>query len=215
MYEFPFASKIPEEVTSFVTLIRPFDNYTWIMAIVSSIITYFMLVLMQKLWSYQSGEPFENDFLYQGISSETVVLYFLGNDLVQENNLISLLLADLCITIFLIDEGIPDGWINRRGFFWPRKFIMLTWLMFAGSILLCGYKSTLLSTLIPIYYESTIETLIDVSNSDLPLTVPKNTAVHWLIGTDPRSAAKNIRGKLVLFPFNGLPPPWVNERYLK
>ena len=84
--------------------------------------------------------------------------------------------------------------------------------MFAGSLLLCGYKSTLLSTLIPIYYEGTVETLIDVSNSDLPLTVPKNTAVHWLIGTDPRSAAKPIRGKLVLFPFNGLPPPWVNKR---
>ena len=121
-------------------------------------------------------------------------------------------LPDLCITIFLIDEGIPNGWINRRGFFWPRKFIMLTWLMFSGTILLCGYKSTLLSTLIPIHYESTIDTLTDVSNSDLPLTAPKNTAVQWLIVTDPRSAAKQIRGKTIFFPFTGIPPPWVNER---
>ena len=68
MYEFPFASKLPAEVTSFATLVRPFDNYTWIMAFVSSIITYCMLVLIQRLWSYQSGDPFRNDFLYQGIS---------------------------------------------------------------------------------------------------------------------------------------------------
>ena len=90
---------------------------------------------------------------------------------------------------------------------------MLTWLMFAGTILLCGYKSTLLSTLITINYESTIETIADVSNSDLPLTAPKNTAVQKLIETDPRSVAEKIRSKAVYFPFTGIPPPWVNERY--
>ena len=75
MYEFPFASKIPGEVTSFVTLIRPFDKFTWIMAIASAIITYFILVLTQKIWSYQSGEPFDHDFLYQGISIVRFIIF--------------------------------------------------------------------------------------------------------------------------------------------
>ena len=87
--------------------------------------------------------------------------------------------------------------------------------MFAGTVLLCGYKSTLLSTLIPIYYESTIDTLIEVASSELPLTVPNNTAPHWIVRTDPRSEVKQIRGKIELFPFDGRPPPWVNKRYFK
>ena len=75
MYEFPFASKMPGEITSFVTLIRPFDKFTWIMAIASAIITYFILVLTQKIWSYQSGEPFSPDFLYQGISIVRCIIF--------------------------------------------------------------------------------------------------------------------------------------------
>ena len=84
--------------------------------------------------------------------------------------------------------------------------------MFASSILQWGYKSTLFSTLVPIFYEDTLETLADVANSDLPLLVPKNTAPHWLIGTDPRPAAKKILAKTIVYPFNGTAPDWVYKR---
>ena len=67
MYEFPFASRSPREVTSFVTLFRPFDDYTWIMAFVTSAIFFLALVVTQKLWAYQSRNPYTSDFLYQGI----------------------------------------------------------------------------------------------------------------------------------------------------
>ena len=68
IYEFPWSSRLPREVTSFVTLIRPFDNYTWIMAIVASATFFLALVIVQKVWTYQSGRPYESDFLYQGNS---------------------------------------------------------------------------------------------------------------------------------------------------
>ena len=67
MYEFPFGSSFPKEATSFVTLIRPFDNYTWIMAIVSSTSMFVILIVIQKLWAYLSDTPFRSDFIYQGI----------------------------------------------------------------------------------------------------------------------------------------------------
>ena len=68
MYVWSFGSSLPKEETSFVTLIRPFDNYTWIMSIVSSTIMCVILIAIQKLWAYLSGEPFRSDFVYQGIS---------------------------------------------------------------------------------------------------------------------------------------------------
>ena len=68
MYEFSFGSIFPKEVTSYVTLIYPFDNYTWIMAIVSSTSMCVILIAIQKLWAYISGEPFRSDYIYQGIS---------------------------------------------------------------------------------------------------------------------------------------------------
>ena len=119
----------------------------------------------------------------------------------------------MCIVIFLIDETFPDKWINRQGFVKTRKVLILMWLMFASNLLIWSYKSTLLSTLIPIYYENPINTLEDVDNSDLPVMVPKSTVVHWLLATDPRPTAKRIFRKSVLFSYNGITPDWVLKRY--
>ena len=82
-----------------------------------------------------------------------------------------------------------------------------------GSILLLGYKSTLLATLIPINYEKPINTVDDLANSDLPLLVAEKTAQPWLLATDPREAVKRIFRKSVLYPFNGTVPAWVRNRY--
>ena len=113
-----------------------------------------------------------------------------------------------------MDETFPKKWINRQGFVQSRKVLILIWLMFASNLLIWSYKSTLLSTLIPIYYENPINTLEDVDSSDLPVTVPKNTVVHWLLATDPRPAAKSIFKKSVLFSFNGTNPAWITKRYV-
>ena len=134
----------------------------------------------------------------------------------QINNILTPLstFTDICITMFLMDETFPQKWINRRGFVQSRKVLILIWLMFASNLLNWSYKSTLLSTLIPIYYENPINTLEDADNSDLPLLVPRSTVLQRLLATDPRPTAKRIFKKSVLFSFNGTPPAWVSEKYV-
>ena len=121
--------------------------------------------------------------------------------------------TDLCIATFLINETFPKKWINRLGFVYSRKLLILMWLMFASNLLLWSYKSTLLSTLITINYENPINTLEDVDRSGLPVMVAKNTVLHWLIATDPRPTTKSILKKSVVYPFNGTTPAWTNKRY--
>ena len=67
MYTFPFCSRRPKEVASFFTIIRPFDGYTWMAAIIASAIFYLTLVATQTLYAYRSGRPFQTDHLYEGI----------------------------------------------------------------------------------------------------------------------------------------------------
>ena len=64
--------------------------------------------------------------------------------------------------------------------------------MVLGNILTMGYKSTLLSTLIPIRYESKIDTLADLKESGLPLTIPTSTAIYEAIESDQRPIMKQI-----------------------
>ena len=67
-----------------------------------------------------------------------------------------------------------------------------------------GYKSTLLSTLIPICYETTIDTLADIEKSGLPLVIAKSTAMHHAIAADKRPMMKQIYKDSILFRYAGL-----------
>ena len=110
------------------------------------------------------------------------------------------------LDIFLSTAMIPRRrairWINRQGFA-ARKGVILQW-FFLGHLLILGYKSTLLSTLIPIRYEDTIDSLTDMAKSGLALTVPRATTLHKLISTDPRPSMKEIyeRRHFVSLPMN-------------
>ena len=121
--------------------------------------------------------------------------------------------TDLCIAAFLIDESFPERWIHREGFGYSRKFLILMWLMMASFILLASYRGTLLSTLVPIYYERPINTFEEVERAGLPIFITKNNAPHWLMATDPRPALKKIFKKITLYPFpGGKFPDWVTQR---
>ena len=88
------------------------------------------------------------------------------------------------------------------------------WLMLTSNLLIWSYKGTLLSTLVPIYYESQINTLEEVDRSGLPVLISKNNVIHWLVETDPRATIKNIWKKRILYPFSGgKVPDWVTQRY--
>ena len=75
--------------------------------------------------------------------------------------------------------------------------------MVLGNILTMGYKSTLLSTLIPIRYESTIDTPEDLEESGLPLTIPESTAIQDAIAVDTRPIMKQIYAESILYQYGG------------
>ena len=73
-----------------------------------------------------------------------------------------------------------------------------------------GYKSTLLSTLIPIRYESKIDTLADLKESGLPLTIPTSTAIYEAIESDQRPIMKQIFTEGIKYQYEG----WKTTRKL-
>ena len=105
-------------------------------------------------------------------------------------NMYILLNLDIFLSTAMIPRRRAIRWINRQGFA-TRKGVILQWFLL-GHVLILGYKSTLLSTLIPIRYENTIDSLTDMANSGLALTVPRATTLHKLISTDPRPSMKEI-----------------------
>ena len=69
-----------------------------------------------------------------------------------------------------------------------------------------AYKSNLLSSLIPIRYEETIDTVEDIEHSGLPLLILQSTATHKLIASDPRDTMKQVYNRSILFPWSPSEP---------
>ena len=81
-------------------------------------------------------------------------------------------------------------------------FLLFIWL-FLGNILSMAYRSTLLSTLIPIRYEKTLDTIEDLDNSGLGLLIFGGTVLQWLAATDPRPSMRRVIDRSEIVPFNG------------
>ena len=109
---------------------------------------------------------------------------------------------------FLSTEFIPrrrlKKWFEREGF-QIRKILILKWL-FLGNVITMAYKSTLLSSLVTIRYESTIDTVNDLVQSGLPALIPNNTAVQYMFASDPRKEMKNVYNRSIIF---NIEPPFV------
>ena len=117
----------------------------------------------------------------------------------------------MCLALTLIDESVPEQWLYREGFTHSRKLLLLQWLLY-GSVLLMGYKCVLLSNLVPIRYEQTIDNLYDLDKSELRLVV--SDSLHDAIESDTRSVVKRVLNKTDVFILGEIRPQWVNERYL-
>ena len=117
---------------------------------------------------------------------------------------------DLCLALVLIDETVPQGWIYREGFTHSRKLLLIQWLLY-GSVLLMGYKCVLLSNLVPIRYEQTIDTIYDLDQSELRLVAPD--AIYDIFERDTRSAMKRVLNKSDVYIYSGNPPQWIMEKY--
>ena len=85
-----------------------------------------------------------------------------------------------------------------------------------GNILTLGYKTTLLSSLIPIRYEDTINTIYDIDKSGLPLLMLESTTDVDFIREDPREVMQRLFKRKILFSIDGGGVPiWVYKMYEK
>ena len=87
--------------------------------------------------------------------------------------IISLLFSDFFFSTIMIPRKRPEQWFRRPGFL-TRKVFLVKWI-FVANVFSLGYRSTLLSTLVPIRYEETIDTVYDLDKSRLSLLIPKDT----------------------------------------
>ena len=78
-----------------------------------------------------------------------------------------------------------------------------------------AYKSVLLSSLATIRYEDTIDTLDDLDKSNLPVMIPQGAGLVEPLEKDPRPIIKQIFSRSKLYPYAGVPPEWVEDRYFQ
>ena len=122
-------------------------------------------------------------------------------------------ISDLFTSTELIPRRRLNRWIQRPGF-GIRKAVILKWIVL-GNLLTLGYKTTLLSSLIPIRYEDTINNMNDLDTSGLPLILPKASSLIDHIRRDPRKMMTRIFKRRILFsPHVGI-PQWAFKMYAK
>ena len=87
--------------------------------------------------------------------------------------------------------------------------------MVLANFLTLGYLSTLLSQLVAIRYENPIDTIEDLDNSGLPLLIPGETGLVYLIANDPKPAVRRIYERSITYFYNGSSyPTWVDDVYV-
>ena len=118
--------------------------------------------------------------------------------------------SDFFLSTELIPKRRLKKWIQRPGF-GTRKAAILKWI-FLGNVLTMAYKKSLLSSLIPIRYEDTINSIDDLDKSGLPLMLGMGSKFHRQISSDSRPIMRRIfnRSILVTLDKNGI-PKWVSQ----
>ena len=66
----------------------------------------------------------------------------------------------------------------------------------------------LLSSLIPIRYETTIDNMIELDKSGLPLLNPRASTLHKHIADDPRPIMRRISNRSIQYNVDGGIPEW-------
>ena len=69
VFELSLTSRRPEEIASYDTLIYPFDSYIWCFIIGATLVTFTLLLTMQKLWNHIYGKSFTFDHIFKGNST--------------------------------------------------------------------------------------------------------------------------------------------------
>ena len=74
-----------------------------------------------------------------------------------------------------------------------------------------AYKATLLSSLIPIRYEDTIENMKDVDDSGKPLIMGKATTIYKHVFSDERPFMMRILNRSLIVNLDAGVPQWAIE----
>ena len=66
VYGTMLCSQKPKEITSYDTIVIPFDNYVWCFTFSCIITQFLLLVTMQNLWSHVRGTHNPADYIFEG-----------------------------------------------------------------------------------------------------------------------------------------------------
>ena len=120
-----------------------------------------------------------------------------------------MIFSDLLLSLELIPRRRLNRWIQREGFK-IRKLAILKWIVL-GNVITIAYKSTLLSSLVTIRYEDSINTLNDLDRSGIQLVLGRGTQGHNFFANSPRKLLRKMFNNSHLFDFSagGKPPPYM------
>ena len=71
--------------------------------------------------------------------------------------------------------------------------------MVVGFFFSISYKSVLRAMMIKIEYEKTIDTIDDMLQSEMPLMIPSDTLLPYLMETDPQKKVKALSEKIEFY----------------
>ena len=100
----------------------------------------------------------------------------------------------------IIDESNNPRYVNDRTSAKAKQILLLVWLV-VGFLLTVSYKSVLLSNLVNIGYEKTIDTVDDMLNSEKVLCTPGKSMLPILIRGDPRPKVKSLKNTMEVVDF--------------
>ena len=118
-------------------------------------------------------------------------------------------ITDFFTSTELIPRRRLPKWINRPGFA-IRKVVILKWIVL-GNILTLGYKTTLLSSLIPIRYGPAIDSMADLDRSGLPLILAEGGSSLDYVCGDSREMMIRICNRRIVFSMKAKVPRWIFE----
>ena len=72
-HEYFLASRKPQQIASYDTIVHPFDIYVWGFTFTTIIAQFILLLITQNLWSYATGKPNPQDYIFQGFFSKKLL----------------------------------------------------------------------------------------------------------------------------------------------
>ena len=168
-YEINFASAIPETTLNYATMFKPFDNYIWALiaiSLISVILTFLVIDKVSALWMRNSTK---NSFF------QSTKKHMLHQVVSEFNAILSFLVFFMSIGP-IIDESLDNKFVHITTSAKARQVLLVKWIVLGFCLTAC-YKSVLLSEMVNIGYEKTIDSVEDALVSGKLFVVPENTDV--------------------------------------